>query len=104
VKRGAQLPAGMCVNQDGYLRVHRAGPMRDKYAHRLYADRQMMESHGRHLSAHETVHHLCQNKLCWPPTDFHLVIMDWPLHAAIDAGITPHIKWWLRQKKKKRGS
>jgi hypothetical protein len=92
----------MNVNQDGYLRIHRMGSLRDKYAHRVYADRQMLHSRGRPLSPHETVHHLCKNKLCWPPTDFHLVIMDVALHAAIDAGKTPHCKWWLRQKQRSR--
>jgi len=49
------------------------------------------------LRANEEVHHLCGNRACWPPTDFHLVIMDEAIHHAIDAGKAPH---WKRKKGK----
>ena len=70
------IGSGLCLNHDGYLRVKRRGPLRDKMAHRLYAERQL----GRPLSPGEEVHHDCRNRACWPPTDFHLVIMDRRLH------------------------
>lgn len=50
---------------------------------------------GRELRADEEVHHLCENRACWPPTDFHLVLMDAALHHASDAGRAPH---WKRKK------
>jgi hypothetical protein len=83
-------------NKDGYLRFTH-GALRHKYAHRAYADRQMLEKYGRPLRANEEVHHLCGNRACWPPTDFHLVIMDEAIHHAIDAGKAPH---WKRKKGK----
>jgi len=90
-------PPGMNLNRDGYLRFH-VRPWRDRYAHRVYADRQMRESLGRGLQAGEEVHHLCRNRQCWPPTDFHLLILDERLHHAIDAGINPHRKKGRRAK------
>jgi len=67
---------GMYLNHDGYLRISRRGPLRDKMAHRAYVERQI----GRELRGDEEVHHLCRNRQCWPPTDFHLVLMDAALH------------------------
>lgn len=78
-------PDGMIINHDGYLRIKR-GALRDKMAHRAYIERCI----GRPLRADEEVHHLCENRQCWPPTDFHLVLMDAPLHHAGDAGRTPY--------------
>lgn len=69
---------GLTVNQDGYL-VIKAGRMRDKRAHRAYVERQM----GRPLRPDEEVHHLCGNRACWPPTDFHLLICDAAIHHAM---------------------
>jgi len=93
------LPPGMNINADGYLRFHRL-PLRDQYAHRVYASRQMMASLGRSLRRDEEVHHLCGNRACWPPTDFHLVIMDAALHHAVDAGIEPWKKHYRSRRKK----
>lgn len=77
---------GIGLTEKGYLRF-RSGPLSDKYAHREYASRQILASLGRHLRADEHVHHNCRNRACWPPTDFHLVIMD----AALD--VTGYTKW-----------
>lgn len=68
---------GLTRHSRGYLQVTRRGPLRNKLAHRLYAERQL----GRPLAPHEIVHHNCRNRMCWPPTDFHLVIMDMALHV-----------------------
>jgi hypothetical protein len=91
----ATVPAGMNLNSDGYLRFHAPKRVKDRYAHRLYADRQMRESLGRGLLPTEEVHHLCGNRQCWPPTDYHLLICDAALHHAMDAGRAPH---WKRKK------
>jgi hypothetical protein len=80
-------PAGMYVNHDGYLRIHKV-PLRGKMAHRAYMERCI----GRPLRRDEEVHHLCGNRQCWPPTDFHLVLMDAVFHHASDAGRAPHWK------------
>jgi len=82
-----EVPKGMHINHDGYLRIHRK-PFRDKMAHRAYVERCI----GRELRRDEEVHHLCFNRLCWPPSDFHLVLMDSALHHGTDAGRTPHYK------------
>lgn len=79
---------GMRVNKDGYLEVIRRGPHRGRFAHRVYMEHLV----GRPLRADEEVHHLCCNRQCWPPTDFHLVLMDAALHHASDAGRSPHWK------------
>lgn len=79
---------GMRVNKDGYLEIIRRGPLRFKMAHRAYMERCI----GRPLRRDEEVHHLCRNRQCWPPTDFHLVLMDSALHHAGDAGRSPHWK------------
>ena len=63
---------GTVPNADGYLRIKR-GPLRDQYAHRAYAARQLGQEK---LSSEFEVHHECMNRACWPPTDFHLVIVD----------------------------
>jgi hypothetical protein len=78
---------GLVVNEDGYLRItsKRMG-LRHQYAHRAYANRQMQYSLGRGLLPTEEVHHLCRNRRCWPPTDFHLLILDAVIHHAIDGG------------------
>jgi hypothetical protein len=76
------LPDGMTLTYDGYLRIKRRGPLRDKRAHRVYVERQI----GRPLRADEHVHHDCRNRTCWPPTDFHLVLMDAALHAGSSGG------------------
>jgi hypothetical protein len=69
--------SGIHTSIFGYLLIHR-GPYRGKYAHRVYAERQL----GRALKSNEVVHHDCRNPTCWPPTDFHLVIMEKVLHDA----------------------
>lgn len=75
----------MTRTRDGYLRIKTRGPLRDKLAHRAYVERQL----GRPLRPDEVIHHVCGNKACFPPTDFHLCLMDFPLHAAFEAGATP---------------
>jgi len=84
-------------SRDGYLRVCRRGPNRNKMAHRVYVNRQMQVTYGRDLRPDEDVRHACQNRQCWPPTDFHLVVMDAALHEAIESGAEP----WRRWKNKK---
>jgi hypothetical protein len=73
--------SGLYKNEYGYLRIS-AGPHRGEYAHRAYVARQL----GRLLTPSEEVHHLCGNRACWPPTDFHLCIMDASLHHAGNPG------------------
>src|SRR5271156_380021 len=82
-RKGGRPPqgTGMHLNHDGYLRIHR-GPHRDEMAHRAYASRQLQESLGRELTSEEEVHHSCRNRACWPPSDFHLIVMDAALHHA----------------------
>lgn len=63
---------GTTVNADGYLRIKTRGPLRDKLAHRAFMARQI----GRELRKDEEVHHVCMNRQCWPPTDFHLCLVD----------------------------
>lgn len=75
---------GLKVNHDGYLRICRRGPLYDVMAHRAYANRQWRERYGEDMPSYFEVHHNCRNRACWPPTDFHLVIMDARLHAAIE--------------------
>lgn len=65
-------PSGMIVNRDGYLRIKR-GPRRDQLAHRAYVARQIGVEK---LTPDKEVHHECHNRCCWPPTDFHLVLVD----------------------------
>ena len=77
----------MHLNHDGYLRIHR-GPLRDKMAHRAYIERCI----GRPLRLDEEVHHLCRNRQCWPPTDFHLLLLDSRLHESFESGAEPHRK------------
>jgi hypothetical protein len=79
---------GMRVNRDGYLEIIRRGPKRGRFAHRVYMERCI----GRLLRPDEEVHHLCRNRQCWPPTDFHLVLMNAALHHACHAGSAPHLK------------
>ena len=79
---------GLTLNSDGYLRIKRRGPNRDKMAHRVYVERQI----GRSLKRNEEVHHLCRNRQCWPPTDFHLLLLDEVIHHAMEAGREPHRK------------
>lgn len=83
------VPKGMNINHQGYLRFHAPHHLRDKYAHRVYCNRLMQETYGRDLRANEEVHHLCGEPLCWPPTDFHLLILDAALHHLSDAGRSP---------------
>lgn len=83
---------GLTVNHDGYLRIVRRGPLRDKMAHRAYVERQI----GRPLRADEEVDHLCKNRACWPPSDFHLCLMDAVIHAAISGTV------WRRHLKHSR--
>lgn len=80
------LGSGIYASTDGYLRISRRGPLRDKMAHRVYVERQI----GRALRTDEEVHHLCRNRACWPPTDFHLLLCDARLHEAFEAGREPH--------------
>jgi hypothetical protein len=86
-------PDGFTLTQDGYLRCKKRGPFRDQLAHRMYAARCI----GRALDAAEEVHHLCRNRACWPPSDFHLCIMSAAIHHGIDAGRYPT---WKHRKKK----
>lgn len=79
---------GICLNKEGYLCVTRRGADRGRFAHRVYIEHLL----GRALRMDEEVHHLCANRECWPPTDFHLVLMDSALHHASDAGRAPHWK------------
>lgn len=79
---------GYTRNSDGYLMVTRRGPNRGRCAHRVYMEHLL----GRPLRLDEEVHHLCRNRLCWPPTDGHLLLMSADFHAAIDAGGEPHRK------------
>lgn len=81
---------GLTKNADGYLRI-KSGEHRDKYAHRAYAERQL----GRPLHTNEQIHHDCRNKECWPPTDFHLVIMQDVLHDGSSGGNKRH---WEKRK------
>ena len=84
---------GIRIRADGYLEIVRRGPLRWKRAHRVYVERQI----GRPLRADEEVHHLCRNPQCWPPTDFHLVLLDAAIHHAVDAGYrrprSSHTAW-----------
>lgn len=91
MKRGSGN--GMCLDSDGYLKVTRRGPNRNRKAHRVYMESLL----GRPLREDEEVHHLCRNRSCWPPTDGHLLLLSGDLHAAIDGGREPHRKWRARQ-------
>lgn len=64
---------GMVLNADGYLRIKKRGPLRDQMAHRAFIARQIGQEK---LSSNFEVHHQCMNRACWPPTDFHLVLVD----------------------------
>lgn len=64
---------GMVLNHDGYLRIKRRGELRDQMAHRVYAARQLGL---KILPPGIAVDHHCGNRSCWPPTDFHLVLVD----------------------------
>jgi hypothetical protein len=77
-----EIPKGLYVNHDGYLRIYKRGPLRDKMAHRAYIERLL----GRPLRRDEEVHHNCRNRQCWPPTDFHLILMDAALHDGSHGG------------------
>lgn len=84
-------PEYMTVTEQGYLRIKKRGsPFYDKYSHRVYAERQL----GRPLLPTEEVHHDCRNRQCWPPTDFHLVIMDIRLHRRSRSGVNGQWKRW----------
>lgn len=64
---------GMVLNHDGYLRIKRRGELRDQMAHRAYVARQL----GLKVLPPEfEVDHQCGNRACWPPSDFHLVLVD----------------------------
>lgn len=86
--RGSGL--GLRKNADGYLEIVRRGPLRFHKAHREYVNRQWRETHGEDMPRELEVHHLCRNRACWPPTDFHLVVIDARLHEAFEAGANPH--------------
>lgn len=73
---------GLYQQKNGYYRVKRRGEHRDRMAHRVYMERCI----GRPLRSNEEVHHLCKNTACWPPTDFHLVLMDFCIHREIEKG------------------
>jgi len=47
---------------------------------------------GRKLRPEEEVHHLCRNRACWPPTDFHLLLCDEAIHHAMEGGYKAHHK------------
>jgi hypothetical protein len=78
---------GLRVNRDGYLEVTRRGPYRGRFVHRVYMELLI----GRPLRSDEEVH-LCGNRQCWPPADFHLILMDAPLHHGSDSGRSPYWK------------
>jgi hypothetical protein len=59
--------------KDGYLRIKTRGPLRDQMAHRAFVARQIGQEK---LSPTFEVHHECMNRSCWPPTNFHLVLVD----------------------------
>lgn len=71
---------GYCRNSDGYLRAT-TKKHRNKYLHRLWFEVIL----GRPLRPDEEVEHLCRNRGCWPPTDFHLCLMPASLHDAVSA-------------------
>lgn len=83
---------GLHLNEDGYLRFHQK-KLRNKYAHRVYMERLL----GRPLRLDEEVEHLCKNRQCWPPTDFHLCLMDAALHHGISARVGVNGKKRRRQ-------
>ena len=88
---GPQHPrwkGGLTRNAHGYL-AFSAGPNRKKYAHRVYMERIL----GRALGPDEEVHHVCGNRACWPPTDFHLCLMPAAIHDAISAGHASKQRW-----------
>lgn len=82
---------GMIVNHDGYLRIKKRGALRDQMAHRAYVARQIGL---KILPSHLEVDHQCGNRACWPPTDFHLVL--------VDATLAPHMYKTFGEKKAKR--
>ena len=86
---------GITKNQDGYL-AFSAGPHRKKYVHRVYMEKLI----GRPLRPDEEVDHLCKNRACWPPTDFHLCLMPAVLHHSISC--TNRNKQYWRKKKATR--
>jgi hypothetical protein len=69
---------GLSLTSDSYYRITRRGINRNRHAHRVYAGRKL----GRTLRMDKEIHHNCGNRSCWPPSDFHLVIMDENLHHA----------------------
>ena len=71
--RELTLDFGLHVNHDGYLRIKKRGEYRDQMAHRAYVARQIGETR---LSNEYEIHHICMNRACWPPTDFHLLLTD----------------------------
>ena len=73
---------GWRIDHDGYVEFTRRGLLRFKKAHRVYMETLV----GRPLRADEEVHHLCGNRSCWPPTDFHLALMDSALHHGFEGG------------------
>jgi hypothetical protein len=97
---GGRTPTGtgMHLNHDGYLRIHR-GPLRGHMAHRAYANRQFRMTYGRDLPPGTEIHHLCRNRTCFPPSDYHLLILDSALHHAIDAGRSPNNRFRHRNQK-----
>jgi len=64
---------GMVLNRAGYLRIKKRGELRDQMAHRAYVARQMGLTI---LPSDFEVDHQCGHRACWPPTDFHLVLVD----------------------------
>lgn len=82
---------GMVVNHDGYLRIKRRGELRDQMAHRAYVARQL----GRKtLPPGLEVDHQCGNRACFPPTNFHLVL--------VDEALGPHMYKKFGEKKARR--
>jgi|SRR6185437_391163 len=81
--------AGLRVTSEGYVEITRRGPLRGKKAHRAYVDRQLAESGLPPLIADTEIHHLCRRRDCWPPTDFHLLIMPAAMHHFMEAGARP---------------
>ena len=73
-RRSRKAPPGTILNHDGYLRIKaRKNGHRDQMAHRAYVARQMgIEK----LPSGKEVHHVCMNRACFPPSDFHLCVCD----------------------------
>lgn len=91
-----KTPEGMTLNKAGYLRIKKRNELRDHLAHRAYAARQMGL---RVLPDTVAVDHQCGNRACWPPTDFHLVIVDQALAPFMYKSHSERAAWIRRRRK-----